>query len=232
MLLSVILACAAAAVAIAAPSNAPLSISGRLHLPQHLAQSPTALAAIANTRVILNGGEYSTITAVDGSFVFFNVSAGGRVYLCEIDTRGDLVWPSFKLNVPTADASEIAVVEYRYPGAPKLPAAHPIAAFPVANAVYFEERPKTTIWSFLKNPQVLIMLVMGGFMFCMPALQKNMDPETRKEMEQQQAMMANPMAALSNMFSGGGAADAPRAEPRRPIGNEEGGGKRKKEARR
>jgi hypothetical protein len=54
--------------------------------------------------------------------------------------------------------------------------------------------------------------VAGGLMLCLPAMQKAagtddpaaMDPEMRAQLEAQQQMMADPMGALSRMFSGGG----------------------------
>lgn len=209
---------AAAAVALAAclalqPASGA-SIEGRLTVPPSLAAAWAAAGVsvskhVAGVGVSLNGGEVRTVTRGDGGFAFHNVSAA-RVYLLEVASTAT-VWPTYKVQVPAAGGDGVAVVEYRYPGAPKIPVSHPIMAAPVALPLYFEERPRMSVWGFLKNPQMLIMLAVGAMMLCLPAMQKNMDPETRAEMEAQQAAMANPMEALTRMFGGGGAAPAPAA---------------------
>jgi hypothetical protein len=62
----------------------------------------------------------------------------------------------------------------------------------------------------LKSPSVLMLVVMGGLMLCMKQMQKNMDPEQLREMQEQQAAMTDPMSMLKNMFGGG---DAPATTP-------------------
>lgn len=51
--------------------------------------------------------------------------------------------------------------------------------------MYFDERPAFSAWSLLKNPTVIMLLVMGGMAVCMPAMMKNMDAEQLREMENQ-----------------------------------------------
>lgn len=110
-------------------------------------------------RIVLNGGEYQTFPLKDGTFRFNDVPAG--IYLLEIFHR-DLVYSTYKLNVPKGqnnnnnggEASIIQVNEYKYPGAPKLPGKYPIEAQPVAASLYFEERPRFTIWSLMSGGMV------------------------------------------------------------------------------
>lgn len=187
-----------------------VDIHGTVTLP------PGAATPVSSVQLSLNGGEGERFASVlvNGSFTFWNVPRG-KTYMLEVLAPA-LTWPMYKLQVSAVGDGEggdkIAVVEYKYPGAPKLASAYPlrIAPLPVP-PVYFEERAAMSIWSFLKNPQFLIMGVMALLMFALPAMQKNMDPETRREMEQQQAMMSDPFAAFQKLMRG--EVDEPREAP-------------------
>lgn len=188
----------------------------------------------ANVLVLLDGGERSARSRLHGAFAFYNVSAG--VHLVEVQPAGTLVYPTFKLQVPgdrdsgAADddaaaavdgdgaagaAGGVRAVEYRYPGAAKIAAPFPLVIRPVASALYYDERPQGSFLSMLLTPSTLLMLSVAACAFCMPKGMlnpQNLDPEQREQMQQQQAAMADPMAAISAMFSGGGAA-APAPAP-------------------
>jgi hypothetical protein len=112
----------------------------------------------AGLRVALNGGQRIAVTLADGSFAFGETPAG--VYALEITGSTDFLYPSYKINVPESPAAEVQAVEYRYPGAPKLPARYPLEVPPVARPQFFEERPKFTLWSIVANPMVLMVIVM------------------------------------------------------------------------
>lgn len=168
------------------------TIRGTLRLPVGGAAWSEADAArvLGGLQVVLNGGQYATKTHRNGEFVFFNVPRG-HTYSLEIEHR-EFAWSTFKLQVPAAaDADDdvtlgepsIAVLEYKYPGAPKLPTSHPVIAFPVAPALYFEERPKMSVWAFLRNPQILLFVVMGGLMLCMPYMQKGVESQAQNDPE-------------------------------------------------
>lgn len=183
------------------------------------AERPQALP-VSDARLILNGGELTTVSRGDGSFVFHNVSSG--VHLLEIQPTIRYVYSTFKIQIDDAASSEggeaerIKVVEYRHPGAAKIAAQHPIIASPVAPAIYFDERPKSSPFAFLLNPQILIMLVMGGMAYCLPKMQAQMNPEEMREMQRTMGTMNpnDPAAMLSSLFSGataaGGGADGDR----------------------
>lgn len=44
--------------------------------------------------------------------------------------------------------------------------------------------------------------VFGGLMFLLPMMKKNMNPEELKELEEQQAMMSDPMSMLRGILGG------------------------------
>jgi len=173
-----------------------------------------------NALLVLNGGQQSTSSRADGSFTFYNASVGVH----HIEIRGaahGLLYPIFKVQVsaesPVLDADgpaagSLRVVEYRHPGAAKIASVYPIEARPVAAAVYFDERPQASVFSFLLNPQLLLMVAVGGLALCLPKMQQNMDPETRREFEQSQAAMQDPMSMFRQMLGGGGDASAVTAD--------------------
>lgn len=134
-------------------------ITGRVHVRSTTPSdaSGSSVSLTEPPRVVLNGGEFQTYARKDGSFTFLSVPPG--VYLMEIFQK-DAAYSQYKINVPagseSVDGSGIQVVEYKYPGAPKLQAKHPIEALPVAPAIYFDERPRFNIWSLLGNQMVRV----------------------------------------------------------------------------
>ena len=159
-------------------------------------------------RIVLNGGEYQTFPSKDGTFRFQDIPSG--IYLLEIFHR-DLVYSTYKINIPSSKENSnthtnIQIVEYKYPGAPKLPSKYPIEALPVAGAFYFEERPRFSLWSILSSGMMLPMILL----LCMFLLPKMVDQDALKQaQEEQQANMGdfdpnNPFASLGSLFNGGG----------------------------
>jgi len=55
----------------------------------------------------------------------------------------------------------------------------------------------------LANPMMMLMLVLGGGMVL---LLQNIDPETMKEIQEQQKGQEDPMKQIQKMMSGGGLA--------------------------
>ncbi|CAG9938822.1 unnamed protein product, partial [Clonostachys rosea f. rosea IK726] len=67
---------------------------------------------------------------------------------------------------------------------------------------YFQERPKFSVLTILKNPMILMGLVSMGIFIGMPKIMENMDPEMKAEFEARQA--EGPLSAL---MGGGGSRD-------------------------
>jgi hypothetical protein len=170
----------------------------------------TAPPSVA-TRVVINGGELTALARYsDGVFTFSHVKPG--VYLLEI-FHPDFVYPTYKLNVPADLSAAVQAVEYKHPGAPKMPALYPLEAFPIrlqtpgGAPVYFDERPKIYIISMLMNPMVLMMLCMGLVGLYM----KSIPEEEKLAMAEEQRKMGidpnNPLTAFNALMKGGPAED-------------------------
>ena len=169
-----------------------LSIEGRARFPPGAAGATGAPAA--GVRVVVNGGERMTQSRADGRFSIDGLPAG--VYLVELapaaagtaavgGAPAAWVYSTYKvqLSEPSATGGDgVQVLEYRYPGAPKLPARYPIEADPVARAAYFEDRPSGfSAWGLLSNPTVLMMLFMAFVALGMPAMMVRALPKRKRE---------------------------------------------------
>lgn len=80
----------------------------------------------------------------------------------------------------------------------------PFSALPKA---YYTERSSFSALSILRNPMILLAMVSMAIMFGMPYLIDNMDPEMRREFEEQQK--SSPMSGLLGSAGGGGGAAKP-----------------------
>jgi hypothetical protein len=150
------------------------------------------------TRVALNGGEYTTFARRDGRFTFYDLPSG--VYVLDVLAVTEN-YSQFKIDFHTK-SGEVRVLEYRYPGATKLPSTYPLVIKSQGQTAYFEVRQGMSVWSILKQPMVLMMLFSGGMMFLMPKMMENMDPEEMKNMQEEMGD-TDPQAMLRNMFGGG-----------------------------
>ena len=73
--------------------------------------------------------------------------------------------------MPLTAGGVIKALEYKFPGAPKQPAAYPIELVPLVKTHYFETRPKMSVWGMLMgNPMMLMMGVMVIGMTVFPKL--------------------------------------------------------------
>jgi len=136
------------------------SVTGRLTFPNNLAVPTTALS--------LNGGEFAAMTGVDGTFAFHDVPPG--IHL--LDVLSPLaMFPQVKLNVPSEPDGKVKALEYKYPGAPKQPAAYPLELAALAKMQYFEARPQVSIMRMIMgNPMMLMMGVMVLLMTVAPKM--------------------------------------------------------------
>ena len=167
---------------------------------------PGGRKTLPNTRVVLNGGEYSSLSRADGSFTFYNVDAG--IYLLEV-LCVEFAFPQIKVKIVKGeeydggDEETISVVEYKYPGANRTPGSHPIKLIALTPLKYFQDPPRFNIFGFIMgNPMILIMALSAGLMFIFPKMLQNMDPEAMKEFEKVQET-EDPMEALKKMMSVG-----------------------------
>jgi hypothetical protein len=93
-------------------------------------------------------------------------------------------------------------LEYAYPGAPKKVLSYPLVIYPNGTFQYFEMKSGFSVFSLLKNPMVLMMVVSVGMMVAMPKLMEGMDPEEKARMKQQMAVQQDPTQMFSQMLGG------------------------------
>jgi hypothetical protein len=131
---------------------------------------------LSNTVIALNGNQYTTLTARDGTFTFYDIPSG----IYSLDVRNIYyVFSSLKIKVSFKnETSKIDVIEYKYPGAKKSASSYPIVLPALAKNSYFQLRQKFNIVSFIfGNPMVIMMIFSLGMVIVMPIMMKNMDTE-------------------------------------------------------
>eukprot|EP01039_Chlorochromonas_danica_P003559 gene3559-3898_t len=171
-----------------------LPVDGRLVIPNNI--------ALPLTQIVLNGGEYRTVSRSDHSFSFQDVASG----IYALDVYSSLFhFPQMKIKV-SAENATVSVVEYKYPGAPRATANYPITLQALAPMLYEIPKPPFSILGMLMgNPMMLLMIVTAVIAFAMPKMMANMSPEELEELKRQSAG-GDPMAKLTKLMSGGAAA--------------------------
>lgn len=168
-------------------------IEGRLTLPDRSPLPTTALS--------LNGGQYETMTRRDGSFIFHDVAPG--VYLLDV-LSANIAFSQVKISLPASPVEKVRCLEYKFPGAQKVPIAYPLHLAAHAKMRYFEKREQIGLHTFFKNPMSYMMVVTVAVVVFMPKMMANMDKDQLKEMQEQ--MEGNdPQAMLQNLLGGGAA---------------------------
>jgi hypothetical protein len=136
----------------------------------------------------------------DGSFSFYDVQDG--IYLLEAHAV-ELAFPQMKVKVDrnNADGGVVNAVEYKYPGASRTPATHPMNLVALTPLQYFHNPPRFSIMGMIMgNPMIILMAVGAGAMFLFPKMLNTMDPEAMKDFEKMQSEAEDPMAALKKML--------------------------------
>jgi len=172
-------------------------VEGSLLLKQ---TSDQAHRFLPTTEVVLNGGEYRTLTRPDGSFLFHDVEPG--VYLLDV-LSVDYFFSQIKLNLPKTPDSPIQCLEYRYPGAEKRPVDYPLRLVSPMKKQYFEKRETVGLHTLFRNPMLLMVGATGLLVLVMPKLMENMDPEEVKKMNEQMGAAQDPAAFMKHMFGVG-----------------------------
>lgn len=151
-----------------------------------------------NIELTLNGGQFSALTRVDGSFTFHDIPTG--VYILDASTV-HYIFPQMKLKV-ASDEGTISVLEYKYPGAAKIPSQYPIILKALSSVNYFTPKPKFSILGMLMgNPMMIMMIISVGAMVLFPKMLQGMSPEELEEFKKQSsASGGDPMKELSKMI--------------------------------
>ncbi|KAF9097156.1 hypothetical protein BGX29_003866 [Mortierella sp. GBA35] len=142
------------------------------------------------TRVLLSGGQYSSMVTKDGKFSFTNVPEG--TYLLEVQSP-QYTYPTIKVTLTEKEAkANLVSLGFDWSNNDN-PLQLPLTLVPRTPISYFIPREGFKISHLFANP---MMLMMGGsvlMLFVMPKLMANMDPEAMEEMQgmQDAAQMPN-----------------------------------------
>ena len=177
-------------------SSVSSSVSSPTMVVQGHVSIPDSTPAV-NFRVTLNGNEYVTMSDIHGAFSFHNIPSG--IYLLDVQSLYQM-YPQFKLKVD-ADNGTINAVEYKYPGAKRLPAVYPLVVTALVPISYFQHRPPFSVIGLLwQNPMITMMVGMFGMMMLFPKMLEGLDPEKMKEMQAEMGDAGDPMKQMSKLF--------------------------------
>mmetsp|Transcript_3220 Transcript_3220/g.5021 ORF Transcript_3220/g.5021 Transcript_3220/m.5021 type:complete len:159 (-) Transcript_3220:75-551(-) len=129
------------------------------------------------------------------------------IYLLDVVSI-QLLYPQMKIKV-SAENGTVTVVEFKYPGAKRLPSSYPIVLTALMPINYFQKKPPLSIIGMITgNPMMLMMLVMLIVVVGFPSLLQGMSPEELKEMRAASGgTSGDPMKDLSKLMGMGGGAD-------------------------
>lgn len=191
-----------------------LSTAVALDLTLYLPPKPNPFTLPPSTHATLSAlHEHRTapISSVN-TFVFRNVTAPGS-YLVDVHSATDAfrplrvdvsaegkveAWETYRGNDWSNQGEAVVVRE----GSAGL--GFELRALGGKN--YFQERPKFSILTILKNPMILMGLVSMVMFVGMPKLMENMDPEMKAELEARRSE-GGPLASLMG-GGGGGSTDS------------------------
>ncbi|KAG0296469.1 hypothetical protein BGZ96_009422 [Linnemannia gamsii] len=163
------------------------------------------------TRVLLSGGQYSSMINKDGKFTFTNVPEG--TYLLEVQSS-QYNYPTIKLSVAEKETkANLVGLGYDWSNNDN-PLQLPLTIVPRAAITYFIPREGFKLSSLFANPMMLMMGASVLMLFVMPKLMANMDPEAMEEMQGMQDDMQMPsfempdISATLAKFSTGGASSS------------------------
>ncbi|GJJ72133.1 ER membrane protein complex subunit 7 [Entomortierella parvispora] len=210
-----IVACAAALIALvslAAPSVSAIPVAG--FVVGH-GESAHPRDISPRTRVVLSGGQYSTMITKDGRFIFPDVAEG--TYALEVQSP-QYIYPNMRLVVSDQQAKAYIVSIGADWSNNDNAITFPITLVPRAPAMYFIPREGFQIKHLFANPMMLMMGFSVIMLFVMPKLMANMDPEAMQEMQGMQEAAQMPAfempdisASLAKFSTGGSSSAQPAA---------------------
>jgi ER membrane protein complex subunit 7 len=204
-----------------------ITVHGRLQFPDKTPYNTT-------TKISVNHGESITYSRTDGNFTLYDLTPG--IYLIDVlSVNHHFSQVKCQYKPDDADVLEnkkpaLSCLEYVYPGAPKRVLDQILVIHALAEIQYFEERKSgwLMVTSMVKNPMLLMMIVMVGMMYMMPKLMEDMNPEERAQMKKQMALQQDPVKMLGEMFTGGGGGSSSETATGTTAAIEGGSGSKKK----
>lgn len=178
-------------------SEETITLHGRLQFPDKRPYNTT-------TKISVNHGAYTAYSRSDGNFTFYDLPPGiYQIDVLSVQHHFSQVKCQYKPELALEQKPTLSCLEYVYPGSAKRILDEILVIHALAEMTYFEERKGFSVLSMLKNPMLLMMIVMVGMMYMMPKLMEDMNPEERAQMKKQMAMQQDPTKMLGELFSGG-----------------------------
>ncbi|ETV90108.1 hypothetical protein H310_15064 [Aphanomyces invadans] len=178
------------------------TIEGRISYPDSV-PPPSVDGGLPSLQVVLDGGVRSTLSSQDGRFAFYDVPTGRYT----VDIHSPVyIFSQFKVDISAA--GDIRVLEFKYPGTPKLAVSHPLVVGAHAKIQYFQPREKFSVMDLVKNPSFLALIVPLVMVWLLPKLTESMlDPEEFKQAQEEMGNAADPSTLIKGFFGGGGDAN-------------------------
>ncbi|KAK3835181.1 MAG: hypothetical protein JOS17DRAFT_736464 [Linnemannia elongata] len=161
----------------------------------------------SQTRVLLSGGQYSSMVNKDGKFIFTNVPEG--TYLLEVQSP-QYTYPTVKVTLAGKETkANLVSLGFDWSNNDN-PLQLPLTLVPRAPTTFFVPREGFKLSSLFANPMMLMMGASVLMLFVMPKLMANMDAESMEEMQGMQEDMQMPsfempdISATLAKFSTGG----------------------------
>lgn len=181
-----------------------ITLHGRLQFPDKRPYNTT-------TKISVNHGAYTTYSRRDGNFTLYDLPPGiYQIDVLSVHHHFSQVKCQYKPDLQLEQKPTLSCLEYIYPGSAKRVLDEILVIHALAEVNYFEERKGFSLFSVLKNPMLLMMIVMVGMMYMMPKLMEDMNPEERAQMKKQMAMQQDPTKMLGELFSGGSTEEKPK----------------------
>uniref|UniRef100_A0A7E4W3L1 EMC7_beta-sandw domain-containing protein n=1 Tax=Panagrellus redivivus TaxID=6233 RepID=A0A7E4W3L1_PANRE len=173
------------------------TIEGRVELRKEMIEPPNWKA---NSKVLVNYGEYVAFVKEDGSFVVEGIPSGS--YIVEV-SNVDYIFEPVRVDVNSKGKARGRRLNLLQPNTVDV-IPYPLVIVARQPTRYFRPREEWRITDALMNPMILMVGVAFILMVVTPKLTAN-DPELAKEMEKVQLpkMDVPDMAdMLANMFGG------------------------------
>lgn len=170
----------------AAPAAALYEIEGTVKLPAGAAPLLIGGSKFVGARVLLNGGELSAVVRGDGAFVFRGLQ-GGRSYTLDVSGT-EFEYPTVRVDVSAKKGQAGRLTAIQLPSRSRL--SLPLVLRPSARTDYFQKRESVNLWSWLKNPMVIMMLLTIFMAVVMPRMMSSMDPAELAEMQKMQSQFS------------------------------------------
>eukprot|EP00794_Sanderia_malayensis_P018303 gene18303-20126_t len=170
---------------------------------------------ISETQVLVDGGEHVGFLSSDGSFVVNLIPPGSHVV--EISSP-NYIFEKVRVDITKGGKIRARRANFIQPNSVHV-IPYPLRFHASSQAPFFEAREVWKITDMLLNPMVLMMVLPLLFLFVMPKLLANADPETQKEMQSPMNVFQNQrdMPEISDLFANWFSKPKKKSGPEKPA---------------